>query len=582
MQATHERDPGNDSGSALDPGAISKLRHDLRTPINHIIGYGEMLLEDAEAAAHDAIAAQLRRICETASLVLEKQNHYLTGSAEALTLENLSAMRDDIRPMVETLDRTIEGLQSDAAGESREYLGDTLARLEWAARDLRSLIDAVNPSCSRPEVARVESARPSYEKSIATPDQSAPVTLPGSEKNSSSAGGTFSMLVVDDNEENRTMLSRRLVREGYRVETAPGGFEALDLLEKKRFDLLLLDVMMEGMSGVEVLERVKSRPDLKEMPVIMISALDEIESVVRCIEMGAEDYLPKPFNPVLLRARIGVALERKRLRDEERAQQTALQKTLNELEGQKRMAEEMLLNVLPAKVARDLQADGAVAPMYFEDVTIGFTDFVGFTLTTEKLAAEEVVSELHARFTAFDEIVERYGLEKLKTIGDSYMFASGLPTRCPSNPINAVLAAIEMLESSLALKTSDLGIHWGIRIGLHTGPVIAGVVGIRKFAFDIWGDAVNFASRMESSSEPNRINISDRTYARVKDFISCQHRGRITTKDGREADMYFVNGVQERLLADLGSSPPPLFQRRFQLYFQQDPPSFPSFLMKKR
>ena len=172
--------------------------------------------------------------------------------------------------------------------------------------------------------------------------------------------------------------------------------------------------------------------------------------------------------------------------------------------------------------------------MYFEDVTIGFTDFVGFTLATEKLAAEEIVGLLHEYFTAFDRIVSRYGLEKMKTIGDSYMFVSGMPDRRPSHPVDAVLAALEMVETVRTMARPDEGIEWQMRVGLHTGPVIAGVVGIHKFAFDVWGDSVNFSSRMESSGAPNRVNLSERTYSRVKDFVRCTPRGRVVTKDGRE------------------------------------------------
>ena len=179
----------------------------------------------------------------------------------------------------------------------------------------------------------------------------------------------------------------------------------------------------------------------------MISALDEIRSVVRCIEMGAEDYLPKPFDPVLLRARIGAILDRKRLRDEERLRAAQVEAALQEAERQKHTSEAMLRNILPAKIAAELQSRGTVEPMYFEDVTIGFTDFVGFTVSTEKLAAEEIVGLLHQYFTAFDRIISRYGLEKLKTIGDSYMFVSGMPERRPSHPVDAALAALEMVEA---------------------------------------------------------------------------------------------------------------------------------------
>lgn len=251
--------------------------------------------------------------------------------------------------------------------------------------------------------------------------------------------------------------------------------------------------------------------------------------------------------------------------------------------GPRRVREEaMLLNILPASVAKELQQDGTVRPMYFEDVTVCFTDFVGFSKSTMAMAAEEVVHELNKYFTAFDRIVERYGLERLKTIGDSYMFVSGLLKRHPANPIDAVLAALEIVETVKNMGSSERGVNWKVRVGLHTGPVIAGVVGLHKFAFDIWGETVNVASRMQLCGEPNRVSISERTFARAKDFLTFEPRGRIKTKEGQEIEMYFVEGVLEGLLMDRSACPPPLFEQRYRLYFKESARSFPSHLLTPR
>src|SRR5262249_23732720 len=162
-----------------------------------------------------------------------------------------------------------------------------------------------------------------------------------------------------------------------------------------------------------------------------------------------------------------------------------LQAAFVEIQEQRAKAEQLLLNILPASVAEELQANGMVQPMYFEDVTIVFADFVGFTLSTEQLPADDLVGILHTYFTAFDNIVRRYGLEKLKTIGDCYMFVGGLPARTPSHPVDAVLAAFDMVRATRELAAQG-PVDWQVRIGVHTGPVVAGVVGIHKFAFDIW------------------------------------------------------------------------------------------------
>jgi class 3 adenylate cyclase len=250
-----------------------------------------------------------------------------------------------------------------------------------------------------------------------------------------------------------------------------------------------------------------------------------------------------------------------------------------EVQKQKQVSDSLLLNILPNQIADELRERGIVEPKYFEDVTILFSDFVGFSLSTERLSAEDLVSMLNDYFTEFDQITSRYGLEKLKTIGDSYMCAGGLPRRTPSHPVDVVMAAFEMVKAVQDRDKPESRVHWAVRIGAHTGPVIAGVVGIKKFAFDIWGETVNYSSRMESSGAPNRVNISERTYSRVKDFIDCEYRGKVLTKEKREFDMYFANGILPNLVDDLTRVPPPAFLRRYHVYFQKKPPSFPAFLL---
>jgi class 3 adenylate cyclase/HAMP domain-containing protein len=255
--------------------------------------------------------------------------------------------------------------------------------------------------------------------------------------------------------------------------------------------------------------------------------------------------------------------------DEELAQCSA------KIEEQRQIADSLLLNILPVKVADEFRSKGSVEPKYLEDATIIFTDFVGFSSFTEKLAAEDLVKMLDEYFSAFDEITSRYGLEKLKTIGDSYMCAGGLPERNPSHPVDAVMAAMEMVRTVTERRGMDSQRSWAIRIGIHTGHLIAGIVGKQKFAYDIWGESVNYASRLESCSEPNRIALSAQTYSRTKDFFECEKQIKVLAKDSQQLELYFVNGFLPSLTDDFKQIPPPAFLRRYRSYFQKDPPSFP-------
>ncbi len=219
----------------------------------------------------------------------------------------------------------------------------------------------------------------------------------------------------------------------------------------------------------------------------------------------------------------------------------------DQIQVEQEKSETLLLNILPTSVAEELKASGTVQAQQYDEVTVCFTDFAGFTLSSESLPAGQLVSALHEYFTSFDEIVEEFGLEKLKTIGDAYMLVSGLPKPQAAHAVDAVLAALKMVDVVEELAGRGEGPVWQVRIGLHSGPVAAGVVGVRKFAFDIWGNTVNLASRMESSGSVGRVNLSESTWALVKDFIECEPRGHVQTKDKRDLQMYFAVGLKPEL-----------------------------------
>jgi adenylate cyclase len=222
-----------------------------------------------------------------------------------------------------------------------------------------------------------------------------------------------------------------------------------------------------------------------------------------------------------------------------------IKKQKEEIEREKERSEKLLLNILPAEVAEELKLKGSANAKHFDAVTVMFTDFKHFTKISETLSPTELVAEIHTCFEAFDNITTRHNLEKIKTIGDSYMCAGGLPVPNDTNAIDMVSAALEIQEfmkQHLAQRRSENRESFEIRIGIHTGPVVAGIVGVKKFAYDIWGDTVNIASRMESGGEEGKVNISRSTYELVRDKFKCEYRGKIEAKNKGTIDMYFVNG----------------------------------------
>ncbi len=228
-------------------------------------------------------------------------------------------------------------------------------------------------------------------------------------------------------------------------------------------------------------------------------------------------------------------------------------KTNKIIAAEKDRSDKLLLNILPQETADELKSKGSATPKYYEKVSVLFTDFKGFTTVAEKLSPQQLVEELNHCFMAFDNIIDKYKLEKIKTIGDAYMCAGGIPAINDNNPIDVVLAALEIRDFMDHLKVereAEGKEIWELRIGIHTGPVIAGVVGKNKFAYDIWGDAVNTASRMESSGIPGQVNISGTTYQFVADYFQCVHRGKVEAKNKGEIDMYLVEGPKAQVVVE--------------------------------
>jgi class 3 adenylate cyclase len=342
------------------------------------------------------------------------------------------------------------------------------------------------------------------------------------------------ILVVDDNLINRTLLATSLEEENFTVRLATNGRQALEMLHEEPFDAMLLDLLMPEMDGYQVLEMTMKDEHLRHIPVIIISALDEMDSVVRCIEMGATDYLTKPFDPVLLRARLGSCLVNKRLRDME-------QEHMRLIQAERERADRLLLNILPEPIAAQLKLGAQKIVERFSDVSVLFADIVNFTPWVVNHTPDQLLEVLETVFSAFDQLVEKHQTEKIKTIGDAYMVACGVPLPCSDHLGQIADLALEMraVFYSLPLIKRD---QLELRIGINCGPVVAGVIGQKKFTYDMWGEMVNTASRLQTHCEGGEIHAAEPVYMRLKDSYEFQEKGLIQMKSIGKMQTYLLIG----------------------------------------
>jgi class 3 adenylate cyclase/CheY-like chemotaxis protein len=418
-------------------------------------------------------------------------------------------------------------LIEDAANAGRETLVADLSRLLTAVEGVLARIDALVDFSGQP-TDRAAAARPIDQAGVSGTLRV--IRAAGLDAGRSAERGRI--LVVDDNAANRDLLGRRLTRAGYDVMEAEGGVAALALLEQGTFDLVLLDLIMPDISGYEVLCRLKAQPATKDIPVIMISALDDLDSIVRCIEAGAVDYLPKPIDPTLLYARIGSTLENKRLRDRE-------QLMLAEIKREKERNEDLLLSILPRGIIDRINQGETLIADDIGEATILFADIVNFTPLAGRVPASDLIVFLDKIFSAFDALAEKYAAEKIKTIGDAYMVALGLLEARRDQADAAALLAQTMLNTVDEIAADTL-VPIAVRIGLHTGPAIAGVIGRKKFSYDVWGNTVNIASRMESHGQAGKIHLTQSVARRLDGRFALEDRGEIDVKGSGRMRTFFL------------------------------------------
>jgi CheY-like chemotaxis protein len=326
------------------------------------------------------------------------------------------------------------------------------------------------------------------------------------------------ILVVDDSVENLQVLSA-LLKDFYRIKIAKSGEKALEILNQDAPpDLILLDVMMPGMDGFEVCKAVKANPFTQKIPVIFITALDEVMDETKGFRSGGADFITKPFNPDIVLARI---------------------KTHLELQAERLKSEALLRVLLPENVISDLISKGSHTPEIHENVSILFCDFVGFTSITTTMTPVELIEELSSIFSEFDEICSRNEATRIKTIGDAYMAVCGLNGTHADHAARLSRVGLGFIEF-LKKRNLQPGPDWICRIGIHSGSVIGGIVGKTRFVYDIMGDSVNVAARVESNGRPMRVAITQETLSQISYEFEAESIGEVHLKGKGETPLFLI------------------------------------------
>lgn len=334
------------------------------------------------------------------------------------------------------------------------------------------------------------------------------------------------ILIVDDTPNNLRLLSTILSEQGYEVGKAINGEIALRSAQAVPPDLILLDINMPDLNGYEVCEKLKASDRTQEIPVIFISALDDVLDKVKAFSVGGVDYVTKPFQAEEVLARVRTHLN--------------IQALQNALRKEQQKSENLLLNTLPRAIVEELKQKQQVTPAQYEEAGFLFADLVRFATNSQEMTPTEVVNLLNEVFSAFDRLVEKHGVEKIRTIGDSYFVASGLPV--VRDDFAEVIAEMALdLHRSIATFRWPNGEPLGLRVGINIGgPVVAAVIGTKKFAYDVWGNTVNIASRMESHGKPGKIHATAAAYERLKDKYEFEERGVIEIKGKVKMTTYWL------------------------------------------
>ncbi|MHA1179719.1 MAG: adenylate/guanylate cyclase domain-containing protein [Alphaproteobacteria bacterium] len=319
------------------------------------------------------------------------------------------------------------------------------------------------------------------------------------------------VLIVDDTPTNITVISG-VLKDQYRTKVATNGEKALAIATgPERPDLILLDVMMPGMDGYEVCRRLKENPETADVPVIFLTAKTEEGDEELGFQVGAVDYIHKPFSAPVVLARVRTQL--------------ALQDALSEAQEAQAEADQLLHALLPKKAADEIRSIGTVIPRRYENVAVLFCDVTNFTAYCDKHEPEEVISRLDALFVIFERVAAKHGLEKIKTIGDGFMAAAGLLHKVDDPVGAAVRCGLEM-----ASTLTDAHLGWEVRVGVHAGPVVAGVVGQERYQFDIWGDTVNMAARMMGLVAPGSVVAAEEIWNQVSSDFHGEPLGELEVK----------------------------------------------------
>ncbi len=517
-----------------DIGVISRhARHEIRNLINHILGSSQLLVEEVGDLQMDDLVAQLTQIRDDGRLTLTLAEELFAASddSDRATEATKTKLGATVTQILDSWAKTRSLIQERGHGD----LIDAPDPIDVGARRILEFI--ADPS--------ILAAEPDGDQANALRGESAPVSSEAAETDRD--GQPSQILVVDDSAANRGILVRMLRRLGHEALEAENGLRALEVLAQSDMDLVLLDLTMPGMSGFEVLERRRADARLREVPFIVISALDEQESVVRCIEMGAEDYLLKPFDPVLLRARLGACLEKKRLRDQQTrylatieaqsAELAELNRTLearvaSQVEDIERLHQ--LKRFLPPQIAEAIISSGEqVLEPHRRDITVAFCDLRGFTAFAETAEPEDVMDVLRDYHNAIGDLIYQLEGTLEHFAGDGIMVFFNDPVPCSDPALRAVRMGLAMREriANLAVGWRRRGHQLGFGMGIAMGYATIGPVGFEgRYDYAAIGSVANLAARLCGEAEPGQIVVSQRVVIAIEESVECEPMGDLQLK----------------------------------------------------